>query len=180
MRSFIALPLPEDTREALTRLTEDLESGRPVAPENFHLTLAFLGDQSTQTLALLDEGLRDIAAPSFEMELQGLDLFGGRQPRAVYAAVTATDALTTLRRKVRLAVRDAGIDLPRERFRPHVTLARFAPTTPQHELDKLGHFLTVHGDMALPPVAVRAFALYRSRLSHDGPVYERLADYPLG
>ena len=42
MRSFVAIDLPEAAREALERLQDDLPVGRPLAPETFHLTLAFL------------------------------------------------------------------------------------------------------------------------------------------
>ena len=47
-----------------------------------------------------------------------------RQPAVLWAGVAPQPGLGVLRDRVRGAVRRAGVDLPRERFRPHVTLAR--------------------------------------------------------
>ena len=45
MRAFLALDLPQETRDALIRVQADLPVGRPVPCENLHLTLAFLDEQ---------------------------------------------------------------------------------------------------------------------------------------
>jgi 2'-5' RNA ligase len=71
------------------------------------------------------------------------------------------------------------IDLRRERFRPHVTLARFRRTMLAQDMDRLGMFLEMHGDLSIPAFPVRSFALYRSILREDGATYARLAEYPL-
>lgn len=179
IRTFVAIALPRDLRDALTALTAALGAGRAVARDNLHLTLAFLDDQPPATLTALDDRLRDIAAGSFEIRIRGLDTFGARRPRVVFASVRPCDALLGLRGKVRHAAREAGIALPRERFRPHVTLARFSPSAGPGALDRLGRFLSSHGDFALPPARVHAFTLFRSRLTGDGAEHEALARYPL-
>jgi len=83
-----------------------------------------------------------------------------------------------LRKKVRAAARGAGIDLPRERFRPHVTLARFSRSKPV-DMGRLTAFLGAYGGFRAGPFAVDRFCLYRSTLTPEGPVYDVLADYPL-
>ena len=63
-----------------------LPGARWIDPENYHLTLRFIGD--------IDDALaRDIAVMlgrvqrgAFELRLDGLSSFGGRKPRAVVAA----------------------------------------------------------------------------------------------
>ncbi|WP_101067465.1 RNA 2',3'-cyclic phosphodiesterase [Roseovarius salinarum] len=180
MRLFLAIPLPDAVRAALGRLQGDLRVGRHVDPENLHVTLAFLDDQSLATAELVHERLCEIALSGAEIRIRGLDVFGGRNPRVVFAGVEKTGALDALREKVRTAVRAAEVALPRERFRPHVTLARFPKPMPRHELDKLGAFLEAHGDFALDPFDADRVTLFRSRLGPQGPDYEALSEYPLG
>ena len=179
MRIFVAIDLPPVIRAALSRLQSDLRVGRHVDADNLHVTLAFLDDQSLQTAENLHEALSDLAASGFDMHVSGLDVFDRRAPRLVFADVDKTAPLVALRDKVRSAARMAEIDLRRERFRPHVTLARFNRSLPRHELDKLGAFLEEHGDFRLDPFPVERFGLYRSILGPDGPVYDLLAEYPL-
>lgn len=178
MRCFIGLSLPPDIRAALGDLQAELRTGRPVAEENLHLTLAFLGDTELPTLEALHGALSGIVFAPFDLRLAGLDMFGGRRPAVLFIRGDGGDALSRLHARVASATRAAGIDLRRERFRPHVTLARFRREMRAEEVARLGDFLTAHGDAALAPFTVDGFALYRSTLHPDGPVYERLADYP--
>jgi 2'-5' RNA ligase len=179
MRLFVAIALPDVVCAALSRLQSDLRVGRLVEPDSLHLTLAFLDEQDLPTAEAVNEMLGDIRAPGFDLRIAGLDVFDRARPRLVFAASDRPEALVSLRKKVRVAVRDAGVELPRERFRPHVTLARLGRALPQFELDKLGAFLESHGDFSLDPFPIDRFGLYRSTLGPDGPDYDLLAEYML-
>ncbi|MCZ7676931.1 MAG: RNA 2',3'-cyclic phosphodiesterase [Roseovarius sp.] len=180
MRSFVAIPVPETAVPALGDVQDAIEVGRVVASENWHLTLAFLGDAPIETLERLDERLHGLSVPAFDMCVAGIDIFGGRRPRVLYAGVVRSEPLARLRQKVRAAVRAAGIHLPRERFRPHVTLARFPARMTVLETQRIAGVLEGWADLDAGRVAVEAFSLYRSRLGPGGPDYELLAEYPLG
>ncbi|WP_372887905.1 RNA 2',3'-cyclic phosphodiesterase, partial [Shimia sp.] len=125
MRAFLAIDLPEDLRAQVAALQAGLRAGRPVPEENLHLTLAFLDDQPQAMLVALHEALNALDCPGFDLELAGLDLFGGKRPRLLYLRVKPAPALLALHRSLKEAARRVGMDLPRTRFRPHVTLARF-------------------------------------------------------
>lgn len=178
-RAFVALPLPDETREMLARVQEGLSIGRLVPPENMHLTLAFLDDQPGPVLSALHEALSEIEAEAPELRISGLDVFGGNRPRLVFAAVEKTKALSALREAVRSATRKSGIELARERFRPHVTLARLPHRLPPDAFRRLGLFLADSGALRLDPVWPASLGLFASHLTPDGPVYEDLALYPL-
>jgi len=180
VRAFIAIPVPETAVPALGDVQGAVEVGRPVPAEDWHLTLAFLGDVPDGTLERLDEGLRGLATPAFAIRVRGIDIFGGRRPSVLYAGVARDEPLIRLRGKVRTAVRVAGAELPRERFRPHVTLARFPARMTMLETQRIAGVLEGWGDLDAGTVPVRHFSLYRSRLGPGGPVYEVLAEYPLG
>jgi 2'-5' RNA ligase len=65
MRCFIALPLPAVARTELGQTAEELAGHYPdlawVSPENYHLTLAFLGEQGPAGLACAKTALRSLA-----------------------------------------------------------------------------------------------------------------------
>lgn len=179
MRVFVAIELPEAVQERLAQVQGDLAVGRHVPAENLHVTLAFLDHQDAQTVTALHQALAEIQLPAFDLRISGVDVFDRRAPKLVFGGVEKTTPLVALRDKVRSAAQDAGIDLRRERFRPHVTLVRFRRSMPVHDLDRVGMFLETHGDLSIPAFAVKGFALYRSILHEDGAVYDKLADYRL-
>ncbi|AJE45905.1 RNA 2',3'-cyclic phosphodiesterase [Celeribacter indicus] len=178
MRCFVGLPLPEDLTDRLEEIAGGLRVGRAVPAENMHLTLAFLDDQPEAALDALHEELEGMRATAPRIRLEGLDLFGGDKPRVLFAAVAQDAALSELRRTVRGAARAAGIELPHERFRPHVTLVRFSRFAPG-ERDALDRLMARHAGFVWPAFRAAEMALMQSVLTHEGAVYEALARYPL-
>lgn len=178
MRAFIALDLPEAFLTPLARLQAGLTVGRPVPEENLHLTLAFLGDMSEPQARDVAEALAELRHPPVELELKGLDLFGGRRPNVLFAQAAGA-GLENLHEKVAHLVRAAGIALPRERFRPHVTLARFPREMSAKDQARLGEFLTLNSPFALPADSADTVTLYRSHLREDGAIYDPLAEVEL-
>lgn len=179
MRVFVATDMPDDAREALERLQDDLPVGRLMAPDTFHLTLAFLDEQPEPVVAELHEALCDISASVFPMTIGGVDVFGTKTPRLLWAGADKHPGLVELREKVRRAASGAGIALPRERFRPHVTLARFTGRLLGDEVEKLRGFLAFHAGFTLEPFVVDRFKLYRSTLQSGGAIHEILAEYQI-
>jgi len=177
IRAFIGIALPENYAMALARLQESLPVGRPVPEENFHLTLAFLGEQREDVLEEIHLGLEEMQAPGAALEVTGLGTFGKREPTVVLAEVRATPALDHLRRKVRQVARGAGLEMPRERFRPHVTLARIGTGLEPEDLERLRLWLEGNAGFRLPPVDVEEIALYRSTLTRSGALHDVLASY---
>jgi len=124
------------------------------------------------------EALDGARLPGLTVALSGLTLFGGRWPAVL--AVGATGAgLAPLHAKVMRIAREAGVDLRRERFRPHVTIARFPREMGPKEQARLGEFLALNGTFALPPEPALSVSLCRSHLTQDGAQYEPLASFPL-
>ncbi len=180
IRAFVALPLPETLKDTLEALQAGLPAGRASARETLHLTLAFAGEHLPETIEALHEELGAIQAPAFEVNLCGLGTFGKGSPKLLYADVRKNPTLEALSRQVKSAIRRAGITPSGERYRPHVTLARFRrPPGPEAEA-RLAGFISAHAGLALPPFRADAFALYRSTLRPGtSPLHEALASYPL-
>ncbi|MCB4457387.1 RNA 2',3'-cyclic phosphodiesterase [Leisingera sp. McT4-56] len=178
MRAFVGLPLPDAALDALERVQEGLTAGRHVPAENMHLTLAFLDDQPEAALQALHQMLAEISVPPLTLTFRGLDTFGGKLPRVLAAEVQKTPELTGLRGQIRGACRQAGVELPRERFRPHVTLARFPRHLEAGQVEKIARYLAEAADFRLE-CAAEAFALFQSTLAPSGARYDVLAEYAL-
>jgi 2'-5' RNA ligase len=178
MRAFVAIHLPDSVRTSLEEVQEALPFGRPADPDQFHLTLAFLGEQPDDLVESAHHALEGIRFPSFEAQLQGLGIFGDRQPSVLWAGLRDGTAVKALHDRLLPALHGAGIVLERRRFRPHVTLARFDRSgPPEHE--RLARFLSRWERFPSPAFQVVSFGLWRSTLLRSGAIHDELARYSL-
>jgi len=180
IRAFVGIPLAAPVAGALNAAQAGLPCGKPVAPENFHITVAFLGEHPEPLVEDIHLALENLRTPAFDLMLSGVGLFGNERPRVFYAGVQPEPGLSRLRAKVLRAARTTGLTLPRERFNPHVTLARFNSGLTGELAQEMRDFAARRMNFAAGPFAVREFLLIRSMLGRTGPVYEELAAYPLG
>ena len=180
MRVFVAIDLPDEVRSALEELQDDLPVGRIMASETLHLTLCFLGDQGAGALGAVDEELRLLRGSAFDLRMAGVGTFGGRSPRVLWAGVTASPELVALQGRVRSACVRAGVGLQRERFRPHVTLARFGQHVSAGEMERVAGFLAHHARFEAPEFRVEEVVLFESVLHREGAEHRVLEGYPLG
>ncbi|MDX1709514.1 MAG: RNA 2',3'-cyclic phosphodiesterase [Rhodovibrionaceae bacterium] len=176
MRLFVAIPLPFDLRERLSRLEGGLPGARWVSEDNLHLTLRFLGEVDGRQAHDIDAALSRIRMPAFALQLSGIDCFGeGSKVHSLWVGVERNAELMRLREKVENACQAAGMPPDRRKFKPHITLARFK----QHPGPKLQDFMTRHNLLRPPPFSVDRFALFSSFLQHSGAIYSEEAEYPL-
>lgn len=177
MRTFLALPIPDPTIDALLRVQSSLPTGKPVPEENLHLTLAYLGDVSEDVLEILHDLLSAARLPAPQIAFQGLDTFAEMERGLTFAAVTPNDALTALQSKTAQLARQAGAELPRRRFRPHVTLTRANRQPKGPARDRLATAIGM--PIEIPAFTARALCLYESTLTPTGARHEVLASYRL-
>ncbi|MFC3126537.1 RNA 2',3'-cyclic phosphodiesterase [Pseudoroseomonas globiformis] len=175
-RLFVALPIPEQLREELAGLAGGIQGARWVPPENYHLTLRFIGEIEGWQADEVDEALASIRARPFEVQLAGLDLFekAGRLT-SLHVKVERGERLLHLQSKVEQALQRAGLPPERRRFAPHITLARTDKAAP----DKLIGFVQAHNLFRPNPMQVEHFRLYSSLLGKEQAHYEPEVDYPL-
>lgn len=177
MRLFVGIPLPEAALDVLERVQAELEIGRPVAPENLHLTLAFLDEHPGAVAEEVHNGLVVLDQPGFAIRFVGVEAKGRARVKLAWARVEGPTELAGLHDAVRGAARAAGVDLPRARFRPHVTLARFGAGGV--EAARLAPWLAEVAGLTAGPYRLDRFCLYRSTLTPEGPIYDVLAEYDL-
>lgn len=131
MRVFIGLPLCEQARCACRRLVEPMAkdiSGRWTLEENWHITLAFVGEIEASHLAQVRQiGSRTAArvtAPELTLEKPGI--FGKEHSAILYCGVTSSYPLEKVHDELIDAFAKAGLPFDPGPFRAHITLARKA------------------------------------------------------
>src|SRR5215212_4050057 len=109
-RIFTGLEIPDDVGQSLALLRGGLPGARWVEPENYHVTLRFIGDIDDAMARDIDAALGDgrPRAP-IEIALDRLDTFGGGKPRAVLARVVPTPALAELQSEQERLMRRVGL-----------------------------------------------------------------------
>jgi 2'-5' RNA ligase len=126
-RVFFGLVPNEETRALLigaTRRAVGAAGGRATAPDNLHLTLAFLGGV---TEAQLDKAraVPPLAAAPFTLTLDRLG-FWSRSQILWIGPTEPPEPLLALERALWGGLAEKRFQRERGRFRPHVTLARGA------------------------------------------------------
>jgi 2'-5' RNA ligase len=179
LRLFVGLEIPDAVRSQLSALQSGVPGARWVTPENFHVTLRFIGEVDEGQASDIDLLLSGIRAPAFEMSIGGVGHFGdGKKLRALYAAIARNPALEHLQNKIESAVVRAGCKPQGRRFTPHVTLARFSAR--EQAGHHLAQFMASHGLLRSTAFAIEQFSLFSSVTRPEGSIYTVEADYPLG
>lgn len=177
MRLFVGIALPDSLRFQLNLLCGGLPGVRWVPPENFHITLRFLGGVDGGVMDDIDAALATIRAPRFPVALSGVGHFGnGAHVRVIWAGVEKSPALRHLRDKVESAVVRAGLPPEGKKYSPHITLAR--PKSPPPAA-KLRDFVVHNSLFRTPPFEVTHFTLFSSVATKDGPYYRAERSYEL-
>ncbi len=188
IRTFYALSVPPELVDAVRRIQQrariDLPRGlRWTAPEQVHLTLAFLGDVPTESVVQLKSILYEIAlsVEPFEVSVMGVGGFPrADRPRVVWAGLSGESVHQIGRLHHDLWSRLESIvpkPEPNDReFHPHITLAR----VPGPQPPKIAAWMQRHADYEFGDWPVREIQLIQSVLTPKGPVYETLARSDLG
>ncbi len=142
MRLFIAVLIPPPIIEALAQVQSQLRQQLPdrtlrwVAPENFHITLLFLGEQPEARLPEIQRALQSASQLSepFEIEVRGLGAFPNwNRTNVLWAGVEdPSQTLARLSHHLERTLMERPSGKP---FHAHITFARFKDPR-AHDLPK--------------------------------------------
>ncbi|MFN3360822.1 MAG: RNA 2',3'-cyclic phosphodiesterase [Pseudanabaenaceae cyanobacterium] len=181
IRAFLAIP-PDRSAHALLReyqqcliATEGSQGIRWVKPEQFHLTVRFLGNlspgQIQALVALLNHSLRrnghlslTLGAPVF---------FPAHRPHTIVCPVPTTPALQQLVDLGEKCAQAVGVEAERRQFQGHITLGRCKDMPMQRNRPVLAY------DPPQLPWIATALVLYQSSLTPQGAIYTQLAAWDL-
>ena len=125
-RLFVAVERPPMIQAQLyaaaALLRERAALARVTRRENFHITLAFLGE--TDREADVRRAMDETCAPAFSLTIRGAGRFTGRDGALWWAGVDPCPGLDALYRRLWAALERVGFTPERRPFKPHLTLAR--------------------------------------------------------
>jgi 2'-5' RNA ligase len=174
-RLFTGLEIPAEVGQVLSFLRGGLPGARWIDPQNYHLTLRFIGDVDDAVAHEIASMLGRVRRQPFELRLEGLSSFGGRKPRAVFAEVPPTPTLLDLQAEHERLLQRVGLEPEGRKFTPHVTLARLRDSSSRDVAD----YLSERGSFRSPAFHIGRFVLFSSRASVGGGPYVIEEAYPL-
>ena len=128
MRLFIAINFTDENRRILADTAELLRAnsrgGTFTREENFHITLAFLGEVQPFEVKKIRQVMAASAGPAFDFEIGGLGRFKRTGGDIYWLGIERVPELFDLAEKLQTGLRAAGFDIEDRAFKPHLTLGR--------------------------------------------------------
>jgi 2'-5' RNA ligase len=188
-RLFVAIPMPETVRNEITGVQQEMrrlvsrDAVRWTKPEQFHLTLRFLGDVPVERASALQEAVNAACAdvPALRLRAQGLGFFpNARSPRVIWAGVNDGEArLAALQKRIEDALQSFAEKPAAEKFAGHVTLGRVKFLN-RSEIEKLAAHAQAVKDRLFGEWTANEVELIRSDLLPSGASHTLLAAIRLG
>lgn len=169
-RLFVAIPLSPLLKQRLQEIQPPRTTGiTPVAADNLHLTLQFIGDAPVETVLA---ALANISLPGFQLAFSHKSRY---QKGVIWLGVKDSPELKAIQLAVVKALVKAGVTLQPKRFMPHITLARYKRHVPTEMIE----LLLEERAGVVPDEAAVAFGLYSSKTVDEHVIYTRLRAFPL-
>lgn len=176
-RLFVGIPVTPDLCPKFFSWTENLfresaEVGWNVRwskPENYHITISFLGDSPNHNQDQIVEALRSESFASFWIQIQDMGFFlNGKHSNIVWAGIESK-GIETFQLQVQKCMKNLGYHREIKPFRPHITLGRMK------QLDEELHKQSIH--TVLDQFKVSKFCLFESFFSSMRVEYKILETF---
>jgi RNA 2',3'-cyclic 3'-phosphodiesterase len=175
-RLFTGVEVPPEVAQALSTMRGGLPGARWIDPENYHVTLRFIGDVDDDIAHEVESLLGRVRRGPFELRIEGLTSFGSKKPRAVVASVAPSLPLMEAQAEQERMMQRIGLEPEGRKYTPHVTLARLRDASSRD----VAEYLSARGPFRSLAFPVSRFVLFSSRASVGGGPYVVEASYPLG
>ncbi|OGP17339.1 MAG: 2'-5' RNA ligase [Deltaproteobacteria bacterium GWC2_55_46] len=183
MRTFIAIRIPTEVKEALRAVQESLDRGFKsvgwVRPEAVHLTLKFLGEVDDKRLEELGSALQEAASgiPPFSLTVEGVGGFPNQKsPRVIWAGIKENESFAKLQRQVEEHLNAIGFEREERPFTPHLTLCRIKSIG---DGKALGRLLADIKPQIKADFRVSSVILFKSELKKTGAEYTAMKEAAL-
>lgn len=188
IRSFIAIELPGELKQALARVQEKLKRANRtpvkwVEPGNVHLTLKFLGDIDTGITGNITLALEEATQGThpFDIEVSGLGVFPDtKRVQVIWIGLSGElEKLGSLQKHIEESLIPLGFTKEKRPFTPHLTIARVRDYARPDGRLKLGQLVDNTSFAEKYKIMVNAIQLMRSQLTREGPIYSKISTITL-
>lgn len=188
MRLFVALEIPEAVREDLAavqkqvqkKVHKDLQTAatelRWVRPENFHVTLKFVGQASSEELAAIMEELRGVRPEgAVKAAIRGLGYAShAKRGGVLWATMEPSTFMKMLAAQIDRRLERLGIVAEKREFLPHLTLARCKQNS---VMPAIRAAVRNYESRDFGSMVCEEFQLMESHLGAGGSQYSKLASF---
>ncbi len=126
MRLFVAVNFSVEIKDAISEVTDIIKrcslKGNITGTENFHLTLAFIGEAPSYHASL--RAVQSVKFEPFKISIDKLGFFRRNGGDICYLAFKASKELNAVQKDLCNALRNEHVGFDEKEFRPHLTLAR--------------------------------------------------------
>jgi 2'-5' RNA ligase len=179
MRLFVGIAIPDEVKDTLERVTLRLRAKddglRWSTPDQWHVTLVFLGEVGDEARGRLVGELAAVRLPPVSFQMEGLGVF--ERVGILHAQVKVTPELLRLYGAVAAAVKRAGLVVEDRPYRAHVTLARSRNRDGKKTMERLRR--SSAQQRLEEQWTAKEFLLYESKLSPKGSTYVVRGRFPL-
>lgn len=130
MRLFFALTFDESTKNDLLTYQDLVRHhgmlGHNTRKQNFHLTLAFIGECTENEKQMLIDILHQLTSDCSSLRIDHLGSFKQKRSQLVWLGMADNRSLMRLKKELNNALSAQGFDTESRRFVPHITLFRHA------------------------------------------------------
>ena len=180
IRTFLAIELSEALKKETYLFVETLrdryQGFRFIEPQNWHLTLHFLGDIEPEKIEQLGSRLKEalVQINPFSVSLEGLGVFPNSQrPRILWIGVSGDiSELLTLKKQVDEVLQNMHFQIETRPFHPHITIAR------AREGSKHSYLISGQTFKAQRVDEIHSLTLFKSDLSPRGAQHTPLQVIP--
>ncbi len=180
MRAFFAIDIPVEIKDKISGFISGCRKIQRdyikyVEDENLHITLKFLGETDQAAVDSIINDLKKIKTvkPSLSIKTSGAFpniIF----PKVAWVGVEENTGLKELYENIELTASQYGFPIEEREFHPHITIARikgriqndWTQFFKRSNAEEFGRF------------SPENYALYKSELTKNGPVYSKIAEFP--
>jgi 2'-5' RNA ligase len=184
MRFFIALELPQSSRNQLREVQQNIKKLIPQAKltdnDKLHITITFIGDQPDEfkesLIQIIKTAVQGISP--FNLTPSYIDGFPNiHNPNILWVGVKGDiDKLIIITERIRDGLRDYNLDVDQRRFVPHIAIAKLRNF---HTEDSIEHELQTMIFGEFNSINVTSIKLFESIPDEGFHKHNTLAEIPL-
>jgi len=189
LRLFIGIPIPEPVQDEIIRGQQELQPlvprdvARWARPDQFHLTLRFLGDVPADGVEDLKKSVGAVCRNAWPLSLraEGVGFFPNpRSPRVIWVGINDREGrLVDLQKQIEAAVGPFSPEPGEKNFTGHATLGRLKNPKPSDIRDLAARAQSLEKRL-FGEWTAHEIEIIRSELSPAGAHYTSLAAFRLG
>ena len=189
LRLFVAISIPEPVRDEIIRVQQELQPlvprdvARWTRPDQFHLTLRFLGDVPVAGLEKLKESVNAVCrnARPLSLRAEGVGFFPNpRESRVIWVGINDREGrLVDLQKQIETAVGPFSPEPGEKNFTGHATLGRLKNPKPADTRNLTARVQSLEKRL-FGEWTAHEIKIIQSELSPVGARHASLAAYRLG